>query len=73
MHLVDGIERYAMYLLTIYGEPEPWSPEEVQVFLAKVREEYNSGWHMYLKIKWVWGMKQFDAEPDTESAGDSMV
>lgn len=28
-------------ILTNFGEPEPWSPEEVQVYLAKCREELN--------------------------------
>lgn len=46
------------YMLTKFGEPEPWTPDEVQVLLAKARSEYdNKGYHMYLKFRRVWGQK----------------
>ena len=58
LHLVDGIERYAVYLRTEFGEPNPWSPEKVQAFLAKIGEEYDSDRHMYVcEILSVRGMK----------------
>lgn len=38
-HWNAALEGWAMWLLTHFGEPEPWSKEEVQVFLAKVRVE----------------------------------
>lgn len=35
--------------MTKFGEPEPWTPEEVQVFLAKARKEFaNPALHCYL-------------------------
>lgn len=43
-----GMEGYAMFLLTHFGLPKPWTPEEVQVFLAKVRKEMGTpGLHAY--------------------------
>lgn len=38
-HWNAALEGWAMWLLTHFGEPEPWTKEEVQVFLAKVRSE----------------------------------
>lgn len=35
----SGLEGYAMWLLTKFGAPEPWTKEEVHVFLASVRKE----------------------------------
>lgn len=43
-----GMEGYAMHLLTKYGEPQPWSKEEVMVYVAKVRSELaNPRHHVY--------------------------
>lgn len=43
-----GVEGYAMYLLTRYGDPEPWSKQEVQVFMAQVRNDLmNPHYHLY--------------------------
>lgn len=48
-HWVTGMEGYAMWLLTKFGAPSPWTPDEVQVYLAKVRAEMKNphihGWH----------------------------
>lgn len=38
-HWNAALEGWAMWLLTHFGEPEPWTKEEVQVYLAKVRAE----------------------------------
>lgn len=38
-HWSAAIEGWAMWLLTKYGDPEPWTPDEVQIYLAKVRVE----------------------------------
>lgn len=51
-HWNAALEGWAMWLLTHFGEPEPWTKEEVQVYLAKVRKElsnphihaYEPGW-----------------------------
>lgn len=54
--------------MTRFGEPTPWTPEEVQVFLAKCRQEVNDpGLHMYYLKRRVWAQKPFDKEPKAES------
>lgn len=39
LHWTSGLEGYAMWLLTNYGAPEPWTKDEVQIYLAQVRKE----------------------------------
>lgn len=47
-----GMEGYAMHLLTKYGEPKPWSKEEVMVYVAKVKNELaNPRHHVYHKAQ----------------------
>lgn len=47
-HWSTGLEGYCMFLLTKFGAPTPWKPDEVQVFLAKVRAELrNAAIHGY--------------------------
>jgi hypothetical protein len=41
-HWNAALEGWAMWLLTHFGEPEPWTKEEVQVFLAQVRVELKN-------------------------------
>lgn len=53
-----------MCLLTKHGLPTPWQPEEVQVWLAKVREETNKGCRIYQKNMRVWAQKPLDAQPE---------
>lgn len=44
-----GMEGWAMYLLTKFGLPQPWSKEEVQVYVAKARAEVqNPRHHIYI-------------------------
>jgi len=38
-HWNAALEGWAMWLLTHFGEPRPWTKEEVQVYLAQVRVE----------------------------------
>lgn len=65
--VMGGIEGYTMFVLTKFGEPEPWSPEEVQVYLAKVRKEVESGgFHSYLFKRRVWAQKPYDTEAKVE-------
>ena len=46
--------------MTKFGEPEPWSPAEVQVFLAKVRKEMaDPKIHPYIVKRRVWVSLQF--------------
>jgi hypothetical protein len=48
-HWVTGLEGYSMWLLTKFGAPTPWTADEVQIYLAKVRLELKNprihGWH----------------------------
>lgn len=53
--------------MTRFGEPEPWTPEEVHVYLAKVRKEIeNPDIHAYVFRRRVWAQKPFDNEPEDE-------
>lgn len=38
-HWKAGLEGWAMWLLTKHGLPQPWSSEEVLVYVANVRNE----------------------------------
>jgi hypothetical protein len=47
-HWMSGMEGWAMWLLTKFGEPEPWSHDEVIVYVAKLRAELkNPKYHIY--------------------------
>lgn len=47
-HWTAALEGWAMWLLTKYGGPTPWSNDEVQVYLSKVRAELrNPRTHAY--------------------------
>lgn len=48
-----GVEGYVMWFLT-HNQPNPWSVEEVQVYLAKLKNEVNQGWHIYQKARRIW-------------------
>lgn len=72
-HFLQGMEGYAMFALTKLGKPEPWSPEEVQAYLAKVRKEMNMGWHTYLEIRRVWAQKPFAVEPAAKKVEIELV
>ncbi|CAI7642155.1 unnamed protein product [Penicillium discolor] len=57
-HWNAALEGWAMWLLTHYGEPVPWTKEEVQVYLAKVRKELNNPQiHAYEPANRVWARK----------------
>lgn len=58
------------FILTKFGLPQPWSPEEVQVILAKARNEYNNNkYHMYLKFRRVWGQKPLEPKAEKSEVG----
>lgn len=47
-HWVAALEGWAMWLLTKFGAPTPWTQQEVQVYLSKVRAELrNPRTHAY--------------------------
>ena len=52
-HFLEGMEGYAMLVLTNFGPKggKPWSPEGVKIFLDKVRGEMERGWHTYFVLK----------------------
>ncbi len=52
--IMQDAEGFAMFMTTIAG----WSKEEVQVYLAHFRREFNGGkYHIYAKLRAVWGQK----------------
>lgn len=47
-HWMSGMEGWAMWLLCKFGAPEPWTQDEVIVYVAKLRAELqNSKYHVY--------------------------
>lgn len=47
-HWSSGLDGWAMFLLTKFGAPQPWSADEVRVYVAKVRRELqNPKLHIY--------------------------
>lgn len=57
----NGLEGFALLLLTRFGEPEPWSKEEVYVYLAKVRQDLKKpGTHPYHFVRRVWAQKPLE-------------
>ena len=54
--------KYALFILTKFGLPQPWSPQQVKVYLEKIQEEMNTpGVHAYNSYKRVWAQKPFNA------------
>lgn len=57
-HWLDGMEGYSMYLLTKYGDPTPWSKDEVLVYVAQMRKALkNPRIHAYQRAKRIWAKK----------------
>lgn len=57
-HWSGGLEGWAMFLLTKFGEPQPWSADEVRVYVAKVRQELQTpGLHIWHYTRRVWAQK----------------
>ena len=47
-HWSAGLDGWAMWLLTKHGAPEPWSADQVRVYVANVRNELKRrGMHIY--------------------------
>ena len=52
-----------MFLLTHFGEPTPWSPEEVQIYVAKYRNELKDPTiHGYNRMRRVWAQKPYETK-----------
>lgn len=62
-HWLAGMEGYSMHLLTRYGDPAPWSKEEVLVYVAQMRKALgNPHIHAFQRAKRVWARKPFPDE-----------
>lgn len=49
-HWLSGMEGWCMWLLTKFGSPQPWTKEEVQIYVAKLRKDIkNPRYHTYQK------------------------
>ncbi|KAF3386801.1 Secondary metabolism regulator LAE1 [Penicillium rolfsii] len=60
-HWTAGLEGYAMWLLTKFGAPTPWTKEEVELYLVNVRKELkDSRIHAYGYARRVWARKPRD-------------
>ena len=67
--MLTGLEGYNLFLLTNFGDPEPWTVEEVQVHLNKVRAEITSkSLHTYYEYKRVWAQKPLEGTASTAQA-----
>jgi hypothetical protein len=50
-HWMSGMEGWSMWLLTKFGSPQPWTKEEVLVYVAKMRAELqNPRYHIYQRV-----------------------
>ncbi|KAJ5536113.1 hypothetical protein N7513_009299 [Penicillium frequentans] len=57
-HLSEGMEGYCMWLLTNFGEPAPWSMNEVIVFVAELRNALlDPRNHCYHRARRIWARK----------------
>ncbi|KAJ5457507.1 hypothetical protein N7475_008895 [Penicillium sp. IBT 31633x] len=69
-----GMEGWGLYLLTKWGLPTPWTKEEVQVLLAKVRKEVqNPHYHIWQHATRVWGRKPTVDEVDCKEKKEETV
>ncbi|CAG8118490.1 unnamed protein product [Penicillium salamii] len=63
LHWTTALEGWAMWLLTRFGAPSPWSSDEVQVYLTKVRSELrNPHVHAFEYARRVWARKPTEEE-----------
>lgn len=59
----SGAEGWVLWLLTNYGLPEPWTPEQVRMFVSKALEAVNNDEsHIYHRAKRVWAQKPFGSK-----------
>ncbi|PLN84923.1 S-adenosyl-L-methionine-dependent methyltransferase [Aspergillus taichungensis] len=62
-HWTSALEGWALWLLTKYGAPSPWTNDEVQAYLAKIQVELqNPHIHGYEYARRVWGRKPTEEE-----------
>lgn len=68
-----GVAGFCLWLLTKYGEPEPWTMEQVLVYAAKARQELRAGYHIYHKGRRVWAQKPYVMGPPARPARPSGI
>lgn len=51
-----------------YARPEPWTHEEVQVWLAHLRRELDRNYHIYQRAKRVYAQKPFNVPKKAQDA-----
>ena len=60
--MLEGLEGYSMFILTHYGVPENWTPEEVHVWIALMRKEINNpAYHAYCLKRRVYAQKPLNS------------
>ncbi|KAJ5774771.1 hypothetical protein N7457_009667 [Penicillium paradoxum] len=73
-HWMSGMEGWAMWLLCKFGAPQPWTQDEVIVYVAKMRAEMkNPRYHIYERARRVWARKPFPGEVSRSHAGRDIV
>ncbi|KAJ5581715.1 hypothetical protein N7535_000335 [Penicillium sp. DV-2018c] len=73
-HWMSGMEGWAMWLLCKFGAPEPWTQEEVIVYVAKLRAELkNPRFHIYERARRVWARKPFPEEIAAREASQKVA
>ncbi|KXG52938.1 uncharacterized protein PGRI_081930 [Penicillium griseofulvum] len=71
-HWMSGMEGWCMWLLTKFGDPQPWTKEEVHVYCAKLRSELKNPYiHAYHKARRVWARKPMPGELPPRSSTSS--
>ncbi|KAJ5584793.1 uncharacterized protein N7459_004593 [Penicillium hispanicum] len=66
-HWISGMEGWSMWLLTKFGSPEPWTKEEVLVYVARLRAQLKDPrFHIYERARRVWARKPFPDEVPTK-------
>ncbi|KAJ5100602.1 hypothetical protein N7456_006654 [Penicillium angulare] len=68
-HHASGFEGYGMFLLTKFGDPVPWTKDEVHVYVAGLRKDLtNPKFHLYHGARRVWARKPYPAEEAARKA-----
>lgn len=57
-----------MYFLTKYGLPKPWTRDEVQDWIARLKAELDQPWQLYQGVRRVWAQKPFETRETAEQA-----
>lgn len=63
-----GVAGFCLWLLTKYGEPEPWTMDQVLAYVSKTRQEIAAGYHIYHKGRRVWAQKPYVMGPPARTA-----